>query len=117
MTEILKNTQVSQCDKTTVMRCCSNCQFYQHEEVGDSDYGAVYAEEASCLKYHDTEEETEENIPNFDRNLERECCVLDFFKVCEIDTDLADRLENEIDETQGDFSETYKLFLARYNNA
>jgi len=114
---ISDNTHAKPFDKTAVMRCCSNCSFYQHEEVGDSDYGAVYAKEASCLKYCDTDKETEEDIPNFDRNIERECCVLDFFKVCEIDTDLSDRLATEMDETQGSFNQTYKLFNARYNNA
>ena len=103
--------------KTTVMRCCSNCQFYQHEEVGDSDFGAIYADEPSCYHYHDTDEETEEDIPNFDRNIERECCVLDFFKVCEIDKDLSDKLSDEMDKTEGSFSNTYKIFCERYNNA
>ena len=109
--------QMPQCDKTAVMRCCSNCSNYRHEEVGDSDYGAVYSDEANCSMYYDYDDEKDEDIPNFDRNLERECCVLDFFKVCEIDTDLSDRLATEMDETQGSFSETYKLFNARYNNA
>lgn len=116
MTELSKNTQVPQCDKTAVMRCCSNCSNYRHEEVGDSDYGAVYAYEANCSEYLDIDDE-EEIISGFDRNIERECCALDFFKVCEIDTDLSDRLSTEMDETQGSFNKTYKLFLARYNNA
>ena len=111
------NCQAEPLDKTAVMRCCSNCSFYRHKEVGDSDYGAVYAKEASCSEYYDTDKETEEDIPNFDRNIERECCALDFFKVCEIDTDLSDRLATEMDKTQGSFNETYKLFNARYNNA
>lgn len=117
MTEISKNAELQQSCITAVMRCCSFCQHFQHEEVGDSDCGGVYAKEASCSEYHDTEKETEEDIPNFDRNIKRECCDLDFFKVCEIDTDLSDRLATEMDETQGSFNETYKLFLARYNNA
>lgn len=107
---------IPQCVQTDVMRCCSNCSNYRHEEVGDSDYGAVYAYEANCSEYLDTDDE-EEVISGFDRNIERECCALDFFKVCEIDTDLSDRLSTEMDETQGSFNETYKLFLARYNNA
>jgi len=117
MTKLSKNAQVPQCDKTAVMRCCSNCEFYRHEEVGDSDYGAVYAKEASCSQYYDTDEETEEYIPNFDRNIERECCVLDFFQVCEIDLELSEKLSAEMEETGGSFNETYKLFKSLYNNA
>ena len=111
------NNPVPQCDKTAVMRCCSNCEFYRHEEVGDSDYGAVYTKEASCSEYYDTDEETEEDIPNFDRNIERECCVLDFFRVCEIDLELSEKLSAAMYETGGSFNETYKIFKFRYNNA
>jgi len=111
-----KQTKNPQLPQNAVMRCCSNCSFYRHEEVGDSDYGAVYTYEANCSEYLDTDDE-EEVISGFDRSVERECCALDFFKVCEIDTDLSDRLAIEMDETQGIFNETYKLFIARYNNA
>jgi hypothetical protein len=103
-------------DKATVMRCCSNCSFYRHEEVGDSDYGAVYAKEASCLEYYDTDKETEEDIPNFDRNIERECCVLDFFKVVEIDDELSKKFHKEINKGDS-FNKTYKRFCEKYNNA
>ncbi len=113
---ISNEKQNEQSCKTGVMRCCSNCQLYIHEEVGDSDYGAVYAYEANCSEYLDTDDE-EEVISGFDRNIERECCVLDFFKVCEIDKDLSDKLSEEINRTPDDFSKTYKLFNARYNNA
>lgn len=100
-----------------VMRSCSFCQFYTHEEVGDSDYGAVYSENASCSKYIDTDQETEEEIPNFDRNIERECCNLDFWRVIEFDKELAEHLEKEQESGEGSFSETYELFRVRYNYA
>ncbi len=100
-----------------VMRSCSFCQFYTHEEVGDSDYGAVYSENASCSKYIDTDEETEEEIPNFDRNIERDCCNLDFWRVIEFDKELAEHLEKEQESGEGSFSETYELFRVRYNYA
>lgn len=32
----------------TVRRSCLFCQFYKHEEVGDSDFGAVYSDVATC---------------------------------------------------------------------
>ena len=100
-----------------VMRSCSFCQFFRHEEIGDSDYGAVYAENATCSKYFDTDQETEEDIPNFDRNIERECCKLDFWQVIEVDKDLAEKLSIEQDKNEGSFSETYELFKVRYNYA
>lgn len=117
MTDISKNAELQQSCITAVMRCCSFCQHFQHEEVGDSDYGGVYAEEATCSKYFDTDQETEEDIPDFDRNIERECCVLDFFRVCEIDLELSEKLSAEMYETGGSFNETYKFFKFRYNNA
>jgi len=100
-----------------VMRSCSFCQFYTHEEVGDSDYGAVYSENANCSKYIDTNEETEEEILNFDRNIERECCKLDFWRVIEFDKELSENLEKEQESGEGSFSETYELFKVRYNYA
>lgn len=103
--------------KTNVMRSCFFCQFYQHEEIGDSDFGGVYAENPSCSKYFDTDEETEEEIPDFDRNIERDCCKLDFWRVVEVDNDLAEKLDIEQNKDDGSFSETYELFKVRYNYA
>ena len=118
MSESISNTnQAEQLRENAVMRCCNLCANFRHEEVGDSDYGAVYAKDASCSEYYDTDEETEEDIPNFDRTIERKCGVLDFFKVCEIDKDLSDKLSDEMDKTEGSFSSTYKIFCERYNNA
>lgn len=98
----------------TILNCCTFCQFYRHEEVGDSDYGAVYAKEATCSKYHDYDDEFEIEIPNFDRTIERDCCVLDFFQVLEVDNDLHQRYAAEMDKT-GKMDETYSLFKTRYN--
>lgn len=100
-----------------VMRSCSFCQFFQHEEIGDSDFGGVYAENPSCSKYYDTDKETGEDIPNFDRNIERDCCKLDFWRVVEVDNDLAEKLSIEQDKNECRFSETYELFKVRYNYA
>ena len=100
-----------------VRRSCSFCQYFQHEEVGDSDYGAIYSDVATCSKYFDTDQETEDDIPNFDRNIERECCKLDFWRVVEIDKDLSEKLAIEQDKNEGSFSETYELFKVRYNYA
>ena len=101
--------------QTAVIRSCFFCQFFQHEEIGDSDYGGVYAENPSCSQCLDTDEETEEDIPNFDRTVERDCCKLDFWRVVEIDKDLAEKLSAELDKNEGSFSETYKLFKETYN--
>ena len=103
--------------QTHVMRSCYFCQFFQHEEIGDSDFGGVYAENPTCSKYLDTDQATEEDIPNFDRTIERDCCKLDFWRVMEVDKDLAEKLSAELDKSEGSFSETYELFKVRYNYA
>lgn len=101
-----------------VMRCCSFCQNYCHEEIGDSDFGGVYAPDASCSKYLDVDQETEEDIENFDRNIDRDCCQLDFWYVLECDKTLKEHFDNEMDVTKGcSFDKTYKLFKERYNGA
>ena len=94
-------------------RSCSNCQFLQHEEVGDSDYGAVYSDVATCQKYLDTDPETEEDIPNFDREVNRDCCELDFWKVVDLDN----RLSEKLSEDNGYIDRAYKLFCNLYNYA
>lgn len=98
----------------SVKRNCSFCQFFAHEEIGDSDYGGVYAENATCSKELDVDQETEYVISNFDRELDRDCCILDFWKVVEIDNILSEKLSEESDRT-GNMDETYKLFKERYN--
>ena len=108
-----KNNGTEQCTIPIVRRSCSNCQFFQHEEVGDSDYGAVYSDVATCQKYLDTDPETEEDIPNFGREIERNCCELDFWKVVELD----DELSEKISEDNGNLDNAYKLFKERYNYA
>lgn len=97
-----------------VKRNCLFCQFYECEEVGDSDYGAVYTEKQSCSKYIDTDPETEEDIPNFDRTIERDCCELDFWQVVEVDEDLSVKLAEETYLT-GKMDKTYEIFNTRYN--
>ena len=96
-----------------VRRSCLNCQFFQYEEIGDSEYGAVYSDVATCQKYLDTDTETEEDIPNFDREIERDCCELDFWKVVELD----DELSEKISEDNGNLDNAYALFKERYNYA
>ena len=108
-----ENKESEPLNKTDFMRCCSNCSFYRHEEVGDSDYGAIYAKEATCSEYYDTDKETEEDIPNFDRDINRDCCELDFWKVVDLDRELSEKLS----EDNGNIDGTYKLFYERYNNA
>jgi hypothetical protein len=96
-----------------VRRSCSICQHYQCEEVGDSDYGAIYADAATCQKYLDFDEKTEDTIENFDRNTERDCCELDFWKVADIDEEVG----KLISDHNGNTDRAYKLFVERYNYA
>ena len=67
--ENLNNAETQALNIPVVRRSCSFCQFFQHEEIGDSDFGGVYAKNATCSKYLDTDKESEEYIPNFDREL------------------------------------------------
>ena len=113
---MINNVEKPQLAIPHVRRSCYFCQFFQHEEIGDSDFGGVYAENATCSKYLDTDKKTEEEIPNFDRNLERDCCKLDFWRVLEIDNVLLEKLAEEFDRT-GKMDETYELFKEHYNYA
>ena len=112
----MNNAEKPQLTIPRVRRSCSFCQYFQHEEVGDSDYGAIYSDVATCQKYIDTDKETEKDIPDFDRELERDCCKLDFWRVLEVDNILSEKLAEESDRT-GKMDETYELFKERYNYA
>lgn len=59
---------------------CNFCEYFQCEEIGDSDFGAKYADKPSCSIYNDVDENDNE-IENFDREIERDCCRLDFLEV------------------------------------
>lgn len=96
-----------------VRRSCKFCQYFVNEEIGDSDFGAVYAENSACAK--DLDIENDEEIKNFDRDLERDCCELDFWMVLEVDNILSEKLAEET-ETNIIISETYNLFKERYIN-
>ena len=108
-----KKNETHQFSIPIIVRNCSNCYFFQHEEIGDSDYGAVYSDVANCQKYLDTDQETEEDITNFDREIERNCCELDFWKVVELDNELSEK----ISEYNGNIDNAYQMFKKRYNNS
>lgn len=104
--------------KANVRRSCVFCQHYQHEEIGDSDFGAVYSDVATCQKNHDTDPETEEELPDFDRKIDRDCCVLEFWKVLEEDAFLMEVFDKEMANKSGEnFNDTYDIFRQRYNYA
>jgi hypothetical protein len=96
-----------------MIRNCKVCERYQHEEIGDSDFGAIYAETPSCNKYYDMDEE-ENEIKGFDREIERDCCVLDFFKVADIDKEIGDLFDPmDIDE-DSIMDRAYARFREKY---
>jgi hypothetical protein len=95
-------------------RNCRFCCHYQQEEVGDSDFGAVYSSELTCIEYKDCDEE-ENLIIGFDRDIQRECCDLDFFKVADADKEIAD-LIIDVDEYV-DFDKAYARFKEKYLQA
>jgi hypothetical protein len=108
----MKSEKLSESQNIT--RCCKFCEFYQHEEVGDSDFGGVFSEKPSCLKYYDIDQETELEIPDFDREIERDCCVLDFWTILELDDVLSKNLSELSDGENDGVLSTYELFKERY---
>jgi hypothetical protein len=75
-----------------VTRNCKVCYHFRPEEIGGSDFGAKYAETASCSKYYDLDE-NESEIEGFDRDCERECCELDFWLILNVDSEIKDLYE------------------------
>jgi hypothetical protein len=96
-----------------LVRNCNVCRYFQCEEIGDSDYGAVYAKEPSCQKYKDSDED-ENLIEGFDREIERDCCVLDFFKVAEIDKEIGDLFEPKEGDEDSGMDRAYRRFKEKY---
>lgn len=94
-----------------MVKNCKVCEQYQFEEIGDSDFGAIYAKTPSCLKCYDTDKE-EKEIKDFDRNIERDCCSLDFFKVADIDKEIDDLIEE--DDEYISYDKAYKRFKEKY---
>jgi len=95
-----------------IKKSCEFCSHYICEEIGDSDFGGVYAEKPSCSKFYDLREDDEID-ENFDRSVERECCELDFFHVMEKDSLLNYFFDLDIKETNN-FNKTYELFERLY---
>lgn len=102
-----------------VIRNCHFCQHFRNEEIGDSGFGGVYASYPTCSKDFDIDPETEKYLPDFDREIERECCELDFWVVVEVDKVLSEKLAAEYDNGDGSygFNETYDLFKSLYIGA
>lgn len=97
-----------------ISRSCLCCKHYVYEEIGDSDYGAIYSDVATCEEFNDTDE-NEELIDGFDYEQDRSCCIPDFFKVLEVDKELGEMFEIEMSETDGiSFDRTYKRFEQKY---
>jgi hypothetical protein len=86
---------------------------YRHEEIGDSDYGAIYAKAPSCSEYEDMDE-NENEIKDFDRNIQRDCCILDFFKVADIDEEIGSLLSADSDEVTTFGDKALKRFKEKY---
>jgi len=96
-----------------IIKNCKFCQHYQHEEVGDSDYGAIYSDEPVCLQEKDWDEK-DETIASFDRDVERDCCALDFLKVADVDNEVGDLFDAmDIDE-DGIMDKAYAKFKEKY---
>lgn len=100
-------------DINCIIRCCKLCVHYRPEEVGDIDYGAVYADYDSCHLQYDLDEEGND-VYDFNREIERTCCVLDFWKVTEVDSELSALFDEEAKISDGCFDSTYSKFIDKY---
>ncbi|MFA5528441.1 MAG: hypothetical protein WC996_07475 [Peptostreptococcales bacterium] len=96
-----------------IKKNCNFCHSFTNEEVGDSDYGAIYDDNPTCFRYLDLDDDGNP-IEGFDREIERDCCRLDFFMVLEHDEELKEMLSKEMDLT-GRYDETYLRFKQKYS--
>ena len=80
-------------------RNCKICTYYKAEEIGDSDFGAIYADECTCSKDKDIDEQTEEFIKAFDYNSVKECCIPDFWIVADMDKEIEKLFNDEMSES------------------
>jgi len=94
---------------------CKICSYYRFEEIADSDYGAMYAEERTCSEDKDFNIETDEYIKNFDYESVKDCCVPDFWLVADIDEEI-NKLFTEEASMSDDLYEddAYKCFKEKY---
>ena len=68
-----------------LIRNCKVCTCFMPEEIGDSDYGSLVADESTCTEHYDMDDQG--NIDEkFDREIVRNCCKLDFWKVDDPET-------------------------------
>ena len=96
-----------------IKKNCNFCHSFTNEEVGDSDYGAIYNDNPTCFRYLDLDDYGNP-IEDFDREIERDCCRLDFFMVLEHDEELKTMFDEEINATN-EYEETFLKFKQKYN--
>lgn len=95
---------------------CKICSYYRYEEIGDSDYGAVYANEPTCSKENDIEKETDAYIENFDYESVKDCCVPDFWLVADIDEEIDELFTKEASMSDDLYEDNaYKRFKEKYD--
>ncbi|WP_097005267.1 hypothetical protein [Lacrimispora amygdalina] len=95
---------------------CKICSYYKREEIGDSDFGAVYAKECTCSKDKDIDIETEEYINDFDYESVKDCCVPEFWLVADIDEEI-DKLFTDKAAMSDDLytTDVYERFKEKYH--
>lgn len=99
-----------------IKRNCKICSEYRAEEIGDSDFGAVYSDTLTCAADKDLDPETEEYIKNFDYETEKDCCIPEFWYVVDVDTEVKAIYEKEMETKEGaDFPKrAYEKFKEKY---
>ncbi len=93
----------------TLTKNCNICSDYLAEEIGDSDYGVVYSDELICDNGYNLDEE-ENPYEDFNRDIERVCYRINFWKALEKDEELNVFTENEFD-----YDKSFGLFKKKYN--
>lgn len=94
---------------------CKICTYYRAEEIGDSDFGAVYSDTLTCSEDEDLNPETEEYITDFDYESEKKCCIPDFWSVIEKDEEIKKLFDEEVQLT-GDLAprNAYEKFKEKF---
>jgi hypothetical protein len=94
---------------------CKICTYYLPEEIGDSDYGPIYANKCTCKEENDVNKLTDEYVEGFDYDSVKECCVPEFWIAADKDPEISELLIKEV-EMADKIEETnaYRKFREKY---
>lgn len=96
-----------------LIRNCENCFNFQHFKPTEN--GLEYVEEMRCANGNDINNNTSELNNNFNRKIERECNILDFWKVLAEDEELLKMFKTNFDDEKN-CAKTFSYFKEKYEN-